>query len=175
MCVCILLFERLHNRGVGYMYLLIAGASGGVFLPGIRRIQISPQRCQRARDGETSKLLAHNLKEGKEKLSILFANSFAQGSVCLVSGSLWRCVAWAVSCSQPEWAPDHPGRGGWRKWHHQHCSHRSHPVEESSDSHPTSSGPSVNPSPDLHKETLFKNIFLFCIDVFPIERGIVQF
>jgi len=52
------------------VYLLIAGASGGKFLSGIRCIQVSPQRCQRARDGETSKLLTHNLKEGKEKLSI---------------------------------------------------------------------------------------------------------
>lgn len=161
----LLLFESLHDGGVGHVYLLIAGTGGGELLSGIRRVQVSPQRRQRARDGETSKLQTHHLRARKRE-----AEHCIHQLVCLrvvLSDSLWRCGAWAAGCSRPEWAPDHPGRGGRRKWHRHHCSRRSRLAEESSGSHPASSGPSVNPSPDLHKETVhiacpnFKSFYFF--------------
>lgn len=78
MCtVCVFLLKSLHNSGVSHVYLLIAGAGGGELLAGIRRIQISPESRERARDGETSEPLTHHLYNThiiKIKHTLLFAS-----------------------------------------------------------------------------------------------------
>lgn len=64
-------------------------------------------------------------------------------------GSPSRCAASAADCSQPGWAPDHPGRGATRKWPHRRYSRRSRQEVGCRGSRLTSSEPSAGLSQDL--------------------------
>lgn len=49
-----LLLESFSYQGVGDVDLVVNGAGGGKFLPGVRCVQVPPEVCQRLRNAEAS-------------------------------------------------------------------------------------------------------------------------